>query len=47
MRAVRDTAVKGSMTDAERRDAAARVAMQLFSMLGAMDDDDDGGADAE
>jgi len=33
------------MTDAERRDAAARVAMQLFAMLGDMgDDDDDGGA---
>lgn len=46
MRAVRAQAVSGALSDAERRAAAERMAMQLFALLGADDESDNDGDDS-
>lgn len=47
MQRVRDAARGPGMSDAQRREAAARMAMQLFALMGAGGDDDEDDDDGE
>ena len=41
MHEVRASALRGSVSDAQRKDAAALMAMRLFELMGGADDGDE------
>ena len=41
MQDVRSTALRGGMTDAQRKETAAMMALKLFELMGGGDDEDE------